>query len=403
MTQPVVAEPAHAKAAGIPARDWIKGSALGLLTVFLLAGSAELAARILFPAKSGTGAGEDCMVLHDGTGNVKGIPHCVVWEKPLEGELSDYRFNSSGYRNDSDFAPKQPGTYRIVVLGTSMATGLRVPQEKTFSALLPAELSRRTGRNVEVYNLGLPWRSPEAIAQHMKEAVALQPDLVLWAITPKDVWNKSWVVPTFEAPARSPNATIWSRIRAAMAPDALWARLSKDVSQLRTVTMLRHYLYASPSLYVPSSLKGGDYDDEFLQSRSSPGWLRQLAAFDTSAASVAAQCREAGIPFAAVLIPDRTQVALVAMMADRPDGLDPYKLDNDLRSIITSHGGTYIDILPDFRTLPNPQMDYMAVDGHPNAAAHAEIAQFLTGQLADKVSAERTAVPRPQAALRQGH
>jgi len=397
MTQPVAADPASAKEAKVSAREWIKLCALSLLTIFLLAGSVELVARALFPAGNRTGAGEDCMILHDGTGNVRGIPNCVVWEKPLEGELAEYRFNSSGYRNDSDFAPKRPGTYRIVVLGTSMATGLRVPQEKTFSALLPLQLSKRTGRRVELYNLGLPWRSPDAIAQHMDEAIALKPDMILWAVTPKDVWNTSWKVPTFEAPGRNRNAGMWFRIKAAMAPKALMARVSFSVGQLRTVTMLRHFLYASPSLYVPSSLAGGDYNEDFLETKPSAKWQRQLSEFDRSAASIEEQSREAGIPFAAVLIPDRTQVALIAMMGDRPDGLDPYKLDNDLRSIITSHGGAYIDILPDFRTIPNPQAGYMAVDGHPNVAGHAEIANFLTSKLAADVFQE------PQAGLQQAH
>jgi hypothetical protein len=396
MTQPVAADPAVAKPAGIPARDWIKGCALSLVTVVVLAGATELAARLFFPAIQSTGVGEDCLVLHNGARGVRGVPNCVVFEKPVEGELSDYRFNSSGYRNDRDFAPKQPGTYRIVVLGTSMATGLRVPQEKTFSALLPAELSRRTGRRVELYNLGLPWRSPEAIAQHMGETIALQPDLILWALTPKDVWGTSWEPPVYEAPGKHRHESLWRRIRAALAPKALMARVSAAAGQLRTVTMLRHLLYASPSLYVPSSLKGSDYNDEFLQARSSPGWQQRLAEFDRSAASIEAQSRAAGIPLAGVLIPDRTQVALIAMMGDRPEGLDPYKLDNDLRSIITSHGGTYIDILPDFRSLPSPQKDYMAVDGHPNATAHAEIASFLSSKLASAVPAE------PQAGLQPG-
>ena len=60
----------------------------------------------------------------------------------------------------------------------------------------------------------------------------------------------------------------------------------------------------------------------------------------------------AGIPLVAVLVPDRTQAAMISMMDECPKGFDPYKLGNELRSIIVSHGGTYIDILPEFRTYP---------------------------------------------------
>ena len=83
-----------------------------------------------------------------------------------------------------------------------------------------------------------------------------------------------------------------------------------------------------------------------------------------------------------MLVPDRTQAAMISMMDECPKGFDPYKLGNELRSIIVSHGGTYIDILPEFRTVPNPQLGYFALDGHPNAYGHAMIARFLSRKLA---------------------
>ena len=403
MSLPDAADTPSANESRVPARDWIKLCALCLFTICFLIASVELVARMLFPAGNSSKEGEDCMVLHSGTEGVRGIPNCVIWEKPLEGELSDYHFNSSGYRNDNDFGPKPPGTFRIVVVGTSMAAGLRVPQEKTFGALLPADLSQRTGRKVELYNLGLPWRSPAAIAHHMDEAIALQPDLILWALTPQDVWNTSWIPPTYESSSSHAHLSKWTRIKAALAPEALMSRVSTKVNQMRTLVMLRNILYSSPSLYVQASLLKSGYNKDFLLTKPSPKWQTQLEDFESSAADIEEQSRKAGIPFAAVLIPDRTQVAMVSMMGDWPKDLDPYKLDNDLRSIITSHGGTYIEILPDFRTLPNPEMEYMAVDGHPNAAGHASIANFLTNKLAGAVNSQRNAVPAPQAQLRPAH
>jgi hypothetical protein len=48
-----------------------------------------------------------------------------------------------------------------------------------------------------------------------------------------------------------------------------------------------------------------------------------------------------------------------------------------------SHGGTYLDILPDFQAIPNPQLLYYAIDGHPNAAGHAIITRLLSEKLVD--------------------
>jgi hypothetical protein len=74
---------------------------------------------------------------------------------------------------------------------------------------------------------------------------------------------------------------------------------------------------------------------------------------------------------------------MISLMGDWPGGFDPYKLDNDLRSIVVSHGGTYVDILPGFRAIPNPQLGYYAIDGHPNAAGHATITRLLSEKLVD--------------------
>lgn len=403
MSLPVAADTSSANEARVSARTWIKLFALCLFTICLLIALTEVAARLLFPAGNTAKEGEDCMVLDSGTDGVRGIPNCVISEKPLEGELSDYHFNSSGYRNDHDFAPKSPGTFRIVTVGTSMAAGLRVPQEKTFGALLPLELSQRTGRKVELYNLGLPWRSPASIAHHMDEAIALQPDMILWALTPQDVWNTSWIPSTYEKSSRNAHLGKLARIKAALTPQALMARVSTTVNQMRTLVMLRNVLYSSPSLYVQSALLKPGYNKDFLLTKPSPKWQTQLGEFESSAAEIEEKCSKAGVPFAAVLIPDRTQVAMVSMMGDWPRDLDPYKLDRDLRSIVTSHGGTYIEILGDFRTIPNPETEYMAVDGHPNAAGHASIANFLTNKLAGTVALGEKGGLQPQAGLLQPH
>ena len=53
-------------------------------------------------------------------------------------------------------------------------------------------------------------------------------------------------------------------------------------------------------------------------------------------------------------------------------------------------GGTYVDVLSGFRSIPNPEQNYMPVDGHPTAAGHAMIsgvlAQALTSGAAPALS-----------------
>jgi hypothetical protein len=87
------------------------------------------------------------------------------------------------------------------------------------------------------------------------------------------------------------------------------------------------------------------------------------------------------------------------MTGEWPKGFDPYKVGNEVSSIIASHGGTYIDILSEFRTVPNPQRGYFALDGHPNAFGHATIARILTDKLADVAIPALSATAKPQAEL----
>jgi hypothetical protein len=397
MTRPNAADATCAEEGKLPRRDWIWLPILGLLTMCLLAGAVELRASRRF-ARIPT-AGESCLAINDPSRGVRGIPNCVVWEKIPEGNLIQYRFNGGGYRNNADLEPKSPGTYRIVIVGTSIAAGFRVSQEQTIAALLPAELSRRTGRKVEIYNEGLPLRPSSSIARNFNEVLAADPDMILWIVSPLDISNPSLEV--HRDPLEPvPQAGVWSFTKAVFAKESFNASMATLFSHTRAAIFLKDLIYESPSLYVQSSLMGADYNKDFLITESSAKWNKELKEFDSSAANIEGEARKAGIPLVATLVPDRTQAAMISMMDESPKGFDAYKLGNDLRTIIVSHGGTYIDILPDFRTVPNPQLGYLALDGHPNAYGHALIARFLSSKLAGVMVPALSAGAQPQAGLR---
>jgi hypothetical protein len=396
MTRPNAADVGCANRAKLPRRDWILLPILSLLTMCLLAGSVELCGHKMF-ARIPT-VGENCLVVSDPSIGARGIPNCVIWEKIAEGQPTEYRFNSSGYRNNSDFGPKSRGTYRIVMVGTSVAAGFRVPQGETIGALLPAELSQRTGRKVEVYNEALPWRTPRSISRNFNEALAGNPDMILWIVSPLDIASP-WLAGKSEERSVTPQDGMWNFIKTALDTESFNASVATILGHTRTATLLKEFLYESPSQYVQSSLMGADYKKEFLQSESSAEWDRELKEFDSSAASIAGQARKAGIPLVVVLVPDRTQAALISMTGEWPKGFDPYKVGNEVSSIIASHGGTYIDILSEFRTVPNPQRGYFALDGHPNAFGHATIARLLTDKLVDVAIPALSSTAKPQAEL----
>jgi hypothetical protein len=369
--------PENMNEAKLPRRDWILLPLLGVVVVVVLAVSTELIARRTYFSLA-TG-GESCLVRSDPVGGARGIPNSVCMEKIPEGTLTKYRFNSSGYRNDFNFGPKPPGTFRIVMIGTSMVAGFRVPREETFGALLPPELSRLTGRRIELLNEGMPWRSPRMTALHYDDVFGPKPDLILWVLSPIDIEKSpaEWAAQKDGGSHGEPRH-VSVIARADLAAQAFAGSIENTFGYPQTITLLRDFLYGSASQYVKSSLNSSKYQKNFLKTEPGAEWQQRIAEFDLSAASLETQASKEGVPVVAVLLPDRTQVAMISMMGDWPKGFDPYKLNNELRAAITSHGGIYLDILPDFRSVLNPQRGYFAVDGHLDAHGH----EIITGMLA---------------------
>jgi hypothetical protein len=68
-------------------------------------------------------------------------------------------------------------------------------------------------------------------------------------------------------------------------------------------------------------------------------------------------------------------------MGKWPSGADPFRLDEDLRSIVSGRGGIYVDILPDFRDVPSAEQYFYMVNGHPDEHGNALLAGMLARAL----------------------
>jgi hypothetical protein len=370
----------------VPLRDWILLPGLSLLTIALVLGSTESIARRIF--RGSTTRAIDCMVLNDASTGVRAIPNSVCSEKLAEDRLPiEYRFNSCGHRAGMECGPKPPGSYRVVMAGSSFAMGLEAAREKTFAATLPAELSRQTGREIDLYNEAMESGFPHSVDLRFDEVLAAGPNLILWILTPFDIKKVSSVLPDQATSRGSFLARNWSRIKVAYStesiPDAsheLWQRVADAFGDTRTAFMLRHFLFQSQTQYVKSYLIGGDDESGFLRAEPSKLWQDRMQQFDGYAADIERRATAAGVPLVAVMLPNRAQAAMISM-GEWPAGFDPYKLDAEVRSVIVSHGETYIDILPDLRDVPNPEQGYFAVDGHPNARGHAMFSALLAREL----------------------
>jgi hypothetical protein len=161
---------------------------------------------------------------------------------------------------------------------------------------------------------------------------------------------------------------------------------------------LQHFLNRGQSHYLKSYLMQPDSSIGFLRAEPSAEWQSWLRQADSYATELAARAHAAGVPLVAVLVPDRAQAAMISM-GEWPGGVDPYKLDDELRAMIVSHGGIYIDILPEFRSIANPEQYYFPVDGHPTADGHKIISALLAKALTGGAVSVLRVPAQPQAAM----
>ena len=334
---------------------------------------------------------------------VRGIPNSVCREKIPEGEVTEYRFNRCGYRTELDCGPKKSGAYRIVMIGGSYAMGARVPREKTFADLLPAELSLRTRRDVELYNEGMPWRPPHITALHFQEVLAAKPDIILWIIVPSDVWNPVWQT-TQQEPAQHLSA--YRKVKRFLG--GVLIRANAELYS-RCGILFRHFLYESQSQSITSYLAEEPdapyarkiHGPEFMKAEPSVEWESHLRDLDSDVAEIVAQARDAGVPLVATLLPERAQAAMISR-GEWPAGFDPFKLDNELHSMIVSRGGIYVDILPAFRKIPNTEQGFFPLEGHPNPQGHRMISALLAEELTEGATPVIGVAATQNAVLEQG-
>jgi lysophospholipase L1-like esterase len=109
-----------------------------------------------------------------------------------EGDLEGFfewegTSNSLGYRDREHSVGKPAGTYRIAVLGDSLAAGYRIARtEDAFPARLEADL-RKAGLPVEVLNFGVTGYNTEQEVETLRtRALRFAPDLVLVAYCHND-------------------------------------------------------------------------------------------------------------------------------------------------------------------------------------------------------------------------
>jgi hypothetical protein len=166
----------------------LKKLTLSLVSLLAAVLGAELLIRMV-------GAAPEVSVISKGRFQLS--PNPKIGFEPVPGlhydgkDLSFYDYqgasNRLGYRDTDHPVAKPPGVYRIVVLGDSIAAGLKVERfEDTFPPVLQ-RLLRQGGVNAEVINLAVSGYNTQQEVETLKDkGLQYRPDLVLVAYSLTD-------------------------------------------------------------------------------------------------------------------------------------------------------------------------------------------------------------------------
>jgi len=359
----------------LPRRELFLLPLLSLLTVLAMFGVSEILSRLIWPAKYSDACSTDDSVEGD-----RFKPNCSVRGKIAEGPWITYRYNECGYRSDNTCGPKPPGTIRIVILGSSMSQALHVPYEEAFFSRASTNLSRLCDRRIDVQNLGVPGSSPAYADRHVQEALALNPDVVLYMVVPYDL-NRQILPQELTESGGTPALT--SSSGTALPRVSPLSRLEHLVVQSRTLLVVQHFVFQNRENFIRSYMMYGDKAD-YLRQPFTPAWQDRFAHIDQTIGDIANRLHAAGVPLMIVAVPSRAEAALLSS-PQLPAHVDPFAFGREIQTIASKHGAGYVDLMGPFSRLPNAENLYYVVDGHVTSEGHKVIAEELVKKLQDGI------------------
>lgn len=156
------------------ARDWLANGSLVVVALVVTLFLAEAAVRLLYPQPTG-------LSHQDRYGLSMHWPGMTRYLPQFGHEIT---FNSEGMRDSEHTIARQPGVFRVLLLGDSFMEAQQVTFESSMPNLLREQLSKQTGRQVEVVTAGVGgWGNDDELRWFEFYGVKYKPDLVVVAMT----------------------------------------------------------------------------------------------------------------------------------------------------------------------------------------------------------------------------
>lgn len=242
----------------------------------------------------------------------------------------DVQINSDGFR-DREYPIERTDAQRIIFLGDSLTFAWGVAQDASFEVLLEEALGERNGP-VEVINFGIGnYNTEQQVNLFFEKGLRYQPDKVVIFYFINDA------EPT---PVRSN----WGFLSHSRVITFFWSRVNAMLTNVRAAQSYETF-----------------YSDLYRDDQ--PGWINTRKAF----LEIRDVTRERGIELQVVLLPELHDLVDYPLGAQYAVVLE-FLRQNDIEAL---------DLAPFFRDETDPHRLWVALDdAHPNAYAHARIAEY---------------------------
>jgi lysophospholipase L1-like esterase len=247
----------------------------------------------------------------------------------------DIRTNAWGLRGGPVSYTPAPGTRRILVLGSSIALGWGVDEDKVVSSLLQMKFAA-SGQNVEVLNGGIGNYNAERYVERFLTRLA--------PLQPTDLLILAFVRDGEELTQGGGNFLLRNSQLAVTA----WTAINRVVVKSGEASLVDHYR----QIYAPGS--------------------PALALMKAEFAKLAAYARQHRIRVTMAMVPD------IHNLTNYPLGFVHAIFAQTARD----NGFAYIDLLQTFQGLTPEEIWAMRGDPHPNARGHALMSDAIYGVLA---------------------
>ena len=334
--------------------------ALGLLVVAEVAlRASDSSVRELVNVEETSGALED---------NVLGYryrPNVTVRHRTHEFDV-EYCINANAMRDATVERADRGDPRHILVLGDSFTFGAGNKYDDIWPVIMEQRL-RESGHNIDVINAGVEGYDTRSEALYLERLFDdVSPDIVLIGFLPNDIFTNR---PLDAEPARS------SRLH----------ERSRGILPLRTVALAKRIILSSDAAYARVYLMTAR--EEYFTLPMNEHVARQFALTEDLLAATSAACREKGVLFCVVSIPQQFQV-IERSGGFQHGGVNVDFIDERLSARAKADGYPWIELLPiltEHYSAEGAHLFYR-IDGHLNALGNRIVGEHAAVEVSRLLS-----------------